>query len=202
MPRKKQPSNKPLESTTTEAQCKPVRVRKAVQSATPIEVPRVIPLEVLATEPPTKPAHKPPVIDPSASGLGANAYSDTTMQAWFSQPRIKKHETGLDTWANTALVLAMRAKRAAQTYGKKDFNALYRLVLSAGIAYDKAFPQQVQPLGGNLVIQLFGSLGSETARRILEPARPLLTDNVLEGKPLGDNEPVAVAKGEPSSENT
>ena len=103
MPRKKQPSNKPLESTTTEAQCKPVRVRKAVQSATPIEVPRVIPLEVLATEPPTKAAHKPPVIDPSASGLGANAYSDTTMQAWFSQPRIKKHETGPVSYTHLTL---------------------------------------------------------------------------------------------------
>jgi hypothetical protein len=125
------------------------------------------------------------------------AYSDTIMGPLFTQPHRKKQENGRDKWANTALVLVHRAQKAAQTYGKKDFNSLYRLVLSAGIAYDKAFPSQVQPLGGNLVIQLFGSLGSDTARRILEPVRPMLTDNVLAGKPLGGNEELAIASDEP-----
>lgn len=192
MPRKKLPTGIPLDDPPAAPKVKPPRVRKAVQSVSPGETPSESLLEdnqlVTTLELPTKAVRKPPVLDPSQSGLGSNAYSDTTMQAWFSQPRVKKHETGLDTWANAALVLAMRAKRASQTYGKKDFNALYRLVLSAGIAFDKAFPQQVQPLGGNLVIQLFGSLGSDTARRILEPARPLLTENVLEGKPLEVNQ--------------
>ncbi len=97
-----------------------------------------------------------------------------------------------NTWANTALVLALRAKRASQTYGKKDFNSLYRLVLSAGIAYDKAWPTVQAAVTGNLVVQLFGSLGSDVARRILEPARPLLIidtppkEEPLEGKPLDE----------------
>lgn len=111
---------------------------------------------------------------PSETGLGSMAYSDREMSPLFAQPIGKKGELGRNKWADTALVLVHRAKKAAQTYGKKDFNALYRLVLSAGIAFDKAFPQQAPPLGGNLVIQLFGSLGSETAKAILEPKHPVI----------------------------
>ena len=114
------------------------------------------------------------VIDPAKKGSGMAIWGNAVYEPIFSQPRGKKQEKGLDTWANTALVLADRARHAAQTYGKKDFNALYRLVLSAGIAFDKAFPQQAAPQGTNLVVQLFGSLGSDVTRAILEPPRPIL----------------------------
>ena len=115
---------------------------------------------------------------PSKPGLGGNTYSDKTWQPIFTQPIEKKQGIGRNTWADTSLILVQRAKKAAQTYGKKDFNALYRLVLSAGIAFDKAFPTQVQQLGGNLVVQLFGSLGQDVAKAILEPARPIIIDVV------------------------
>lgn len=111
---------------------------------------------------------------PSKPGLGHMLYSDREMAPQFAQPIDKKQTLGRNTWADTALVLALRAKKASQTYGKKDFNALYRLVLSAGIAYDKAWPQQQATLSGNLVVQLFGSLGQATARTILEPSYPVL----------------------------
>ena len=111
---------------------------------------------------------------PPKPSLGGNTYADKTMAPKFTQTRGNKQDYTLDTWSNTAIVLAERAKRAAQTYGKKDFNALYRLVLSAGIAFDKAFPQVQAPQGTNLVVQLFGSLGSDVTRAILEPPRPIL----------------------------
>jgi hypothetical protein len=109
-------------------------------------------------------------------GQGSALYSDKQLKDYLVQPIVKKQEIGRNKWADTAYILVLRAKRAAQSFGKKDFNSLYRLVLSAGIAFDKAFPQQVQPLGGNLVIQLFGSLGPGVAKRILEPARPTIID--------------------------
>lgn len=124
-----------------------------------------------------KPARKGNTALPSKQGLGSMAYTDKTLDPLFTQPIDSKQKTGRNYWADTSLVLVMRAKKAAQTYGKKDFNALYRLVLSAGIAFDKAFPTQVQSLGGNLVVQLFGSLGVDTAKSILEPARPILLDS-------------------------
>jgi hypothetical protein len=139
--------------------------------------PSVKPLSEILHIEPTKTPHKRHVIDPSKKGVGTAIYNDQTWAPVFSQPRVKKQEKGLDTWSNTALILAQRALRASQTYGKKDFNALYRLVLSAGIAYDKAFPQQQTPSGNNLIVQLFGSLGSETAKAILEPAHPLIVVN-------------------------
>ena len=117
---------------------------------------------------------KAPVKLPSKQGLGSMAYSDRELDSEFNQPIDKKQPLVRNTWADTAIVLSLRANKAAQTYGKKDFNALYRLVLSAGIAMDKAFPTSVQPLGGNLIVNLFGSLGSEAARRILEPTYPQL----------------------------
>ena len=144
---------------------------------------------------PMKATRKPPVLDPSQSGLGSNAYNDATLNEWFTQPLASKQQLGRNTWANTALVLALRAKRASQTYGKKDFNSLYRLVLSAGIAYDKAWPTVQAAVTGNLVVQLFGSLGSDVARRILEPARPTIINDAIEvtpviptGKPVEDNQ--------------
>jgi hypothetical protein len=122
----------------------------------------------------TKVARKGNTELPSEAGLGSLAYSDKTMAPYFTQPLGKKGEHGRDKWANTALVLVHRAQKAAQTYGKKDFNALYRLVLSAGIAYDKAWPTQQVPSGNNLIVQLFGSLGSDTAKAILEPRHPII----------------------------
>ena len=113
-----------------------------------------------------------PVRLPSKQGLGSMAYSDRELSSEFAQPIDKKQPLVRNTWADTAIVLSMRAKKASQTYGKKDFNALYRLVLAASIAMDKAFPTTIQPLGGNLIVNLFGSLGSEAARRILEPTYP------------------------------
>lgn len=142
-------------------------------------------------------AVKAPIEPPSEAGLGSAAYSDKTMAPYFTQPIAKKGEHGRDKWANTALVLVHRAQKAAQTYGKKDFNALYRLVLSAGIAYDKAWPTQQAPQGNNLIIQLFGSLGTATAKAILEPSHPQIIDSTAttvepidtatSDKPLDDN---------------
>ncbi len=137
---------------------------------------------------PSKPPRKVNHNLPANAGLGGNTYADKTLAPLFNQTIVKKQESARNTWANTAIVLVERAKRASQSYSKKDFNALYRLVLSAGIAFDKAFPQVQAPQGGNLVIQLFGSLGSDTTRAILEPPRPILdvtpSDNLTTGADL------------------
>ena len=140
----------------------------------------------------TRVTQKRHVIDPKDSGLGMAAYTDKVLGEVLSQGIETKGKTTRGKWADTAYILALRAKKASQTYGKKDFNALYRLVLAAGIAFDKAFPPSVQPVGGNLVIQLFGSLDRSRTKAILEPTHPILditptdetpTDKPLEGTP-------------------
>ena len=111
-------------------------------------------------------------------GLGKAAYSDKYLASTFTQPLAKKGELSRNTWADTAYVLVLRAKRAAQSYGKKDFNALYRLVLSAGIAFDKAWPTQLPQPTHNYVVQLFGALPQVKVRSILAPPVPAITTDV------------------------
>ena len=139
---------------------------------------------------------------PKDHGLGRNLYSDKTLTEYMTQPHDKKQPLVRSTWANTAMVLAIRAQKASQSYGKKDFNALYRLVLSASIAMDKAFPHQVQPLGGNLVVQLFGSLGDGIARKILQPPTPIIDADYVEAKPLATTTEGDTPSDKPLDETT
>lgn len=137
---------------------------------------------------------------PKDHGLGRVAYSDKQLTQQFALPIDTQGKTTREKWANTAYVLALRAKKAAQTYSKKDFNALYRLVLSAGIAFDKAFPPTSNTLGGNIVLQLFGSLGDGVAKQILEPPHPVIDItpvNTLSVEPLDDTTEGNVPSGKP-----
>jgi hypothetical protein len=115
---------------------------------------------------------KAPRKPPKVQGLGVNMYSDKELSKDFSLSIDTKGKLVRDTWSNTALVLAKRAQKAAQSFGKKDFNSLYRLILSAGIAMDKAFPPSDKPLGNNLVVNLFSSLGGASIDSILKPVLP------------------------------
>jgi hypothetical protein len=129
------------------------------------------PLDNNPTDPP-KTRRKRQVKPPSIQGLGANTYGDKALAKDFSLSIDTKGKLVRDTWSNTALVLAKRAQKAAQSFGKKDFNSLYRLILSAGIAMDKAFPPSEKPLGNNLVVNLFSSLGGASIDSILKPVLP------------------------------
>lgn len=121
---------------------------------------------------PPQTRRKGKVKPPSVQGLGANTYGDKALAKEFSLSIDTKGKLVRDTWSNTALVLAKRAQKAAQSFGKKDFNSLYRLILSASIAMDKAFPPNDKPLGTNLVVNLFSSLGAEAVGKILQPVLP------------------------------
>jgi len=125
---------------------------------------------------PTMALRKPPreVKLPSVRGPGRSAYGDKALQPYLTQPLAEKGRISRNTWADTAYVLVLRAKSLSQTVSKKDFNALYRLILSAGIAFDKAWPTQLPVSSGNLVVQLFGSLPSVELRSILQPAVPVI----------------------------
>lgn len=141
-----------------------------------VETPNEIP------EPGHDLAKKPKVKTPTNKGLGAAMYGDAANATELALPLDTQGKTTRAEWGKTAYILALRAKKASQTYGKKDFNALYRLVLSASIAYDKAWPTVQNTLSGNLVVQLFGSLSQDVAKRILEPAHPTITIESVDTK--------------------
>lgn len=150
-------------------------------------MPKKKPLDDIPSEPPSA-SEKRMVKPPSEPGLGANTYSDRQLAKEFSLSIDNKGKLVREKWGNTALVLAMRAQKASQTYGKKDFNALYRLILSAGIATDKAFPQQEKPLGNNLVVNLFSSLGTEALSSILKPVLPKVEPLVIDTEVIDPSE--------------
>lgn len=136
-----------------------------------------------ATGPPKVPRVKPP----KNHGLGMTAYADTTIAPFLAQPIDKRGRSAREKWSEVAYILALRAKAASQSYGKKDFNSLYRLILSAGIAFDKAWPPSSgQSLGGSIVVQLFGSLGHQV-RQIVEPSVPTLEAKAEVVDPKGDD---------------
>lgn len=126
----------------------------------------------LPLDPPSTPVVPGTPKDRLKGAGGMTEYGEAAQAAILTQPRNKVKESTLQRWSNTAYILALRAQRAASSYGKKDFNALYRLVLSAGIAYDKAYPTEQVVSNTNLVVQLFGSLGQGVAATILQPSTP------------------------------
>ena len=115
-------------------------------------------------------------------------YGEAILAPYKQHPFEKRGKITREQWGDTAYVLAIRAKHLSQTVGKKDFNALYRLILSAGIAFDKAWPQVEAPSGNNVVLALFSSLGSKAVSSITKPAIPIVegTYTVVD-PPSGDD---------------
>lgn len=109
------------------------------------------------------------------SNPGGRDWHQNKLLAEFSPKSLTlRHKTTRDTWIDTAYLLAVRAKSVAKRSGKLDYNLLYRLVLSAGIAMDKAFPKLETPASGT-ILHLYNHLGAGTVNAILQPAVPTIT---------------------------
>lgn len=111
---------------------------------------------------------------PVSNPLGRNVATHLLLGDFSPKPMEKRQQMTRDVWVDTAYVLATRAKGIAKRAGKLDYNLLYRLILSAGIAYDKAFPKAAEVSSNNVVLQLFGTLGATTVRSITQPQIPQL----------------------------
>lgn len=107
--------------------------------------------------------------------LGRGVYSENLLRDYSHKPSGTKAKMAKEVWQDTAYVLASRAKSIAKRAGKLDYNLLYRLILSAGIAYDKAFPKEEYSQGTNVVLHLFGNLGNATVSKIISPPIPQLS---------------------------
>lgn len=100
--------------------------------------------------------------------LGRPTYDKQGLIAYKAQPLAKQGKILREQWSGIAKVLADRLERASQTAGKKDWHALKSLVFSGGIAYDKAFPK-ADYASGNVVINLFGSMGRQALDNVMKP---------------------------------
>lgn len=86
----------------------------------------------------------------------------------------EKHALLQQTWKDIAMGAALRAKQFISTCSPKDFNNVYRLVMSGAVAIDKAYPPEKKlppPLTPALVVNMFGTLGQRAAN-IAMPETP------------------------------
>lgn len=110
---------------------------------------------------------------PPPKSLGRPEFDSKGLAEFQSKPPEKQKEELKTSWAEAAYILAERLKRFAMTVSRKDFGRLQQLATSAGVAYDKVIPKGMeQPnlaVHGNVMFNLFGSLGADKVMRILTP---------------------------------
>jgi len=121
----------------------------------------------------------PPLATPKKSSpprsLGRPEFDTKGLIEFQAKPLQEQKETLKASWADAAYVLAERLKRFSMSVSRKDFGRLQQLATSAGVAYDKVFPKgEQQPLAvhGNVMFNLFGSLGGDKIMSILTPQIP------------------------------
>ena len=111
-----------------------------------------------------------------AQGPGRMGNDQKALDAFHKEPKHKQREMVENEWAQVAYALSLRAKRFAKGAIAADFGKLYQIVMAGAIAKDKAYPPKEAPVQGNIVFNLFGKLGAEDVRNILQPTK------IIEGK--------------------
>ncbi len=111
--------------------------------------------------------------------LGRPEFDKEGLEEFQVKPLDKQKETLKASWADAAYILAERLKRFSMTVSRKDFGRLQQLATSAGVAFDKVFPkgeQQSLAVHGNVMFNLFGSLGGDKIMKILSPQIPVIKE--------------------------
>jgi len=113
------------------------------------------------------------------------------VSAFVAQPLKQKQVALKEDWAELAYILVNRAKRIGATISRQDFGRLQQLVTSAGIAIDKVVPKGDPPppppppvegvnVYGNVMFNLFGSLGQAKVMDMLVPKLPQPKQEVID----------------------
>jgi len=113
---------------------------------------------------PDRPKGRPP-----AFPLGRPEFNKQLLEEFKSLPHEGRRAKLKQSWAEIAFILAERAKRFGMTVSTKDFGRLQQLVISAGIAVDKVIPKTETTPVGNIVLNLFGSIGADKMLSMVAP---------------------------------
>jgi len=114
--------------------------------------------------------------------LGRPEFDRSALDEFKGLPHEAKRAALKQTWAEVAFVLASRAKRFGMTVSTKDFGRLQQLVTSAGIAVDKVIPKTETAHAGNIVLNLFGSVGADKMLAMVAPPTPAIDVECTEVK--------------------
>ena len=104
------------------------------------------------------------------------------LDAYQTLPPAGKRARLENEWAALAFILVAKANRFAKSMGAKDYGRLARLVRSAATAKESVFPEAA-PLGtGNIVFNLFGNIGADRIKQIIEPPIPTIPAEATEAQ--------------------
>lgn len=98
---------------------------------------------------------------------GRPAYDHAALTIYREMPIVRQGDVLRKQWSAIAKILADKIEKAAPSLTKKDWYYFKSLLVSGSTAYDKAFPKQDLPPVGNLVFNMFGSLGNDAIQRVL-----------------------------------
>ena len=110
------------------------------------------------------------------------------LDRFLAAPREDQRKIVEDKWAQLCYELVGRASLYAKTATDKDFGKLAQLVTSAAISKDKVFHREdAQQKSGNVVFNLFGNVGLDAIKRMLQPPTPVVkVVNPKESKEIGN----------------
>ena len=98
---------------------------------------------------------------------GRPAYNMEVLDQFRGLPLTKQGDVLRRQWSSIAKILADKIERAAPHLTKGDWYYFKSLIISGGVALDKAFPVIDTPLANNLIVNMFGSLGPDSASKVL-----------------------------------
>ena len=122
--------------------------------------------------------------------LGRPEFDKEGLVEFQALPPDKQKEELKASWADAAYVLAERLKRFSMTVSRKDFGRLQQLSIAAGTVYDKVIPKGTeggQVHNGNVIFNLFGSLGADKLKAILTPPLPVPKETI-DARPTADRQ--------------
>lgn len=95
------------------------------------------------------------------------------IDTFLAQPRDSQRKLVEDKWAILCYELVNKAMTYQRNVTDKDFGKLCQLIISAATAKDKVFHKDdaVQK-SGNVVFNLFGNVGLDAIKRMLQPPTP------------------------------
>ena len=126
-----------------------------------------------------RPVHTP---DPERvqRSKAATLKRERALATFLASPRESQRKQVEDKWALLCYQLVEKAQGYAANVTDKDFGRLSQLITAAAISKDKVFHREdIQQKQGNVVFQLFGNVGLDAIKRMLQPPTPKVVNKEI-----------------------
>ena len=123
---------------------------------------------------------RPTSAELSAKSKAAIDRRKQELTKFLAEPRETQRKKVEDEWALLCYQLVQKAGKYALGVTDKEFGKLSQLITSAAIAKDKVFHREDAKQPGNIVFNLFGNIGLDAIKKMLQPSVPVRIINPKE----------------------